>query len=111
MGLFAYQSPGDGRLSGRTLAIDTAPLRIFRGFGMTYHPSSAVSFAAILTAATVNVVGYRLGRTHSAWRAVHDARQALRSTRRDALASTVQFITASVIILATLFAAAFNAAR
>ncbi|MEU4241385.1 hypothetical protein [Actinoplanes sp. NPDC026619] len=78
---------------------------------MTYHPSSAVSVAAVLTAATVIVVGYRLGRTHSAWRDVHNARRALRSTRRDALAQTVQFISASVIILATLFAAAFNAAR
>ncbi|GIF18322.1 hypothetical protein BJ973_008717 [Actinoplanes tereljensis] len=43
--------------------------------------------------------------------AVRNARRAGRSTRRDALAHTVQFISASVIILATLFAAAFNAAR
>ena len=78
---------------------------------MTYHPGSAVIVAVVLTAATVLVVGYRLGRTHSAWRDVHDARRALRATRRDALASTVQFITASVIILGTLFAAAFGAAR
>ncbi|WP_433296523.1 hypothetical protein ACQP2F_38620 [Actinoplanes sp. CA-030573] len=39
------------------------------------------------------------------------ARQALRPTRRDALARTVQFLTSAVVILAVLFAAAFNAAR
>jgi hypothetical protein len=78
---------------------------------MTYHQSSAVSVAVVLTAATVIVVGYRFGRTHSAWRALHDARQALRTTRRDALAHTVQFIASAVLIMAMLFAAAFNAAR
>ena len=41
---------------------------------MSYHQSSAVSVAAVLTAATVIAVGYRLGRTHSTWRDVHDAR-------------------------------------
>jgi acetyl esterase/lipase len=78
---------------------------------MTYHQSSAVSVAAALTAATVIVVGYRLGRTHSAWRALHDARQALRTTRRDALSHTVSFVAGSVLILAMLFVAGFNAAR
>ena len=78
---------------------------------MTYHQSSAVSVAAVLTAATVIVVGYRLGRTHSGWRDVHDARRAVRSTRRDALFHTIQFLTSAVLILGMLFAAAFNAAR
>jgi hypothetical protein len=89
----------------------TAVLRIFRGFGMTFHPGFAVSFAAILVVAAGIVAGYRGGRSRSAWRDWHDARQALRNTRRDALATTVRFVAASVIVLATLFAAGFNAAR
>jgi len=78
---------------------------------MTYHPSSAVSVAMLLTAATVTVVGYRSGRTHSAWRDVHNARRALRTTRRDAFHQTVQFISGAVVVMAALFAAAFLAAR
>jgi hypothetical protein len=73
--------------------------------------NSVVSGGIGVTAATVIVAGYRLGRTHSAWRDVHEARRALRTTRRDALAHTIQFITSAVLILAMLFAAAFNAAR
>ncbi|MFF5293166.1 hypothetical protein [Paractinoplanes globisporus] len=78
---------------------------------MSSHQSSAVTAAAVLTAATVIVVGYRLSRGHSTWRDLHEARQALRSTRRDALVHTVQFLTSALVILGLLFAAAFNAAR
>lgn len=53
----------------------------------------------------------RLGRTRSAWRDWHEARQAQRITRRDVLSRTIQFVTGAVILLATLFATAFHLAR
>lgn len=78
---------------------------------MTYHQSSAVSVAVVCTAATVLVAGYRAARTHAVWRDLRGARRTVRTTRRDVLTQTVQFVTAAVLILATLFAAAYTAAR
>ena len=75
---------------------------------MTFHQGSAVSLA-MMTAATVIVVGYRSGRTRSAWRQMHDARQAARVTRRHAWAHTARFVIGLVVVLAGLFAAAYRA--
>ena len=78
---------------------------------MTYHPSSAVSVAMVLTAATVIVVGYRSGRTHAAWRDMSKARRAMRATRQVAVHETVQFLACATIVLAMLFTLGFSAAR
>jgi hypothetical protein len=78
---------------------------------MTYHQSSAVSVAIALTATIAIITVRRLGRPHSTWRKLHEARQALRTTRQDASAQTIQIIAGAVIVLAALFAAAFTAAR
>ena len=75
---------------------------------MTFHQSSAVSLA-MMTAATVIVVGYRSGRTKSPWRRMHDLRQAARVTRRHARGHTARFLAALVVVLAALFAAAYEA--
>jgi hypothetical protein len=77
---------------------------------MMYHLSSAVTVAVVATAATVLVAGYR-ARTHAVWRDLRGARRSVRTTRRDVLTQTIQFVTAAVLILATLFAAAYTAAR
>ncbi len=77
---------------------------------MTYHQSSAVS-VAMLTAATVIVVGYRLGRSHASWRDVREAKRAVRTSRRDALSHTAQFVAGGVLLLAMVFMVAWNLGR
>lgn len=74
---------------------------------MSYHQS----FAALLTATAVIVVGYRAGRTHASWRAVRDARRTARATRRAAWVHTAQFLTGTIVLLVTLFIAAYDAGR
>ena len=78
---------------------------------MTYHPSSAVSVATLLTAATVLLLGYRAGRTHAAWKDVRDARRALVVNRRHAWRHTARLLGATAAILVTLAAAGYGAAR
>lgn len=78
---------------------------------MPYHQSSAVSVAIVVTAATVIVVGYRLGRIHASWRDVREAKRAVRSTRRDAMAQTVQFVAGAGLLLVTVFVVAYDADR
>jgi hypothetical protein len=78
---------------------------------MTYHQSSAVSVAILLTAATVIVVGYRLGRSHASWRDVRTARRAVRASRRDALSHTAQVVAGGVVFMAMVFLAAWNLGR
>ncbi len=76
---------------------------------MTYHPSSAVSVLAVL--ATVVVFGYRLGRTHAAWKDVRAARRAVVSNRRHAWRHTAGLAAVTVALFATLFVTAFEVSR
>jgi hypothetical protein len=77
---------------------------------MTSHLSSAVSVAVVATAATVLMLGYRAVRAHAGWRDPRGSRRPVRTTRRDVLSETVGFVAAAVLILGTLFAAAYIAA-
>ena len=76
---------------------------------MTFHPSSAVSVASVLTAATVIVVGYRHGRIPFAWRASQRRKRAARHTKPHAWIPTAQFMTVVLVVLGVLFAAAYDA--
>ncbi len=75
---------------------------------MPYHQSSAVSVASLLTAATVLVLGYRLGRTHAAWRDVRAAKRAVAVSRRLAWRHTAGLTVGSVAVLVTLFAIGYD---
>jgi hypothetical protein len=75
---------------------------------MTYHPSSPVSIAIVLTAATVLVLGYHFGRTHAAWRDVHDAKRAVVVNRRHAWRHTARLVMGTAALLVTLAAAAYD---
>ena len=78
---------------------------------MTYHQSSAVSVASLLTAATVLVLGYRLGRAHAAWRDVREAKRAVAVTRRLAWRHTAGLAAGGVAVLLTLIAIGYDLAR
>jgi hypothetical protein len=74
---------------------------------MPYHQSSAVSVASVLTATTVLVLGYRMGRTHAAWRDVRVAKRAVATNRRRAWRHTIIVVLGTVALMAAaLFAAA-----
>ena len=75
---------------------------------MTFHQSSAVSVASLLTAATVLVLGYRLGRTHAAWRDLREARRAVVVTRRLARRHTAGLALSGAAVLVTLFAIGYD---
>ncbi len=77
---------------------------------MPFHPSSAVSVASVLTAATVIVAGYRYGRGHSRWREVRESHRDARATRPYAWVPTAQFLVTLFLIFAALFVAAYDAA-
>jgi general stress protein CsbA len=76
---------------------------------MTYHPTSAVSVAIVLTVVFV-VVSYRAGRTHSAWHEVHHVKRSLMLHRRHAWTETFQFVVGAALVLALLAAAGYVAA-
>ena len=78
---------------------------------MTYHPTSAVSVATLLTAATVLVVGYHFGRTHAAWKDVHSAKRAVLVNRRHAWRHTLHLVLGAAAIFATIAAAAYGTAH
>jgi hypothetical protein len=77
---------------------------------MPYHQSSAVSVASVLTAATVLVLGYRLGRTHAAWRDVRSAKRSVSASRRAAWRQTLAVFLGAAAVLATLVAAGYDLA-
>jgi hypothetical protein len=72
---------------------------------MPHHPSSAVS---VLTAATVLVLGYRMGRTHAAWRDVRAAKRAVSAGRRAAWRHTLTLTAAAAALLATIFVIGYD---
>jgi hypothetical protein len=76
---------------------------------MTFHQGSAVGVVSVLTAATVIVVGYRHGHNPSAWRATRRQKRAARHTQPHAWIPTAQFMTVLLVILAVMFAAAYDA--
>jgi hypothetical protein len=76
---------------------------------MPYHPSSAVSVATVMTAATVIVIGYRIGRAHAAWRDVRAAKRDLPAKRRIAWRHTRPLLFGTVFVLLTAAAAAYDA--
>jgi hypothetical protein len=76
---------------------------------MTYHQSSAVSVASVLTAATVLALGYRAGRTHAAWRDVRSAKRAVTLHRRHAWGHTFRTVVGALAILVTLAVVAYDA--
>jgi len=77
---------------------------------MPYHQSSAVSVASVLTATTVLVLGYRLGRTHAAWRDVRSAKRSVSASRRAAWRHTFVLVVGTAALLATLIAAGHDLA-
>ena len=78
---------------------------------MPYHQSSAVSVATVMTAATVIVIGYRIGRAHAAWRDVRAAKRDLPAKRRIAWGQTMPLFVGGVFLLLTIAAAAHDAGR
>lgn len=78
---------------------------------MPYHQSSAVSVVSVLTATTVLVIGYRIGRTHAAWKGVRDAKRAVAAGRRQAWRHTLAATMGAAALLATLVAAGYDLSR
>jgi hypothetical protein len=78
---------------------------------MPYHQSSAVSIATVLTAATVIVIGYRIGRAHAAWRDVRSARRDLPAKRRTAWSQTRPLIFGAAFLVLTVLATAYDASH
>jgi hypothetical protein len=76
---------------------------------MTYHQSSAVSVASVLTTATVLALGYRAGRTHAAWRDVRSAKRAVAVNRRHAWGHTLRAVAGALAIMIALAALAHAA--
>jgi uncharacterized membrane protein len=75
---------------------------------MPYHQSSAVSVATVMTAATVIVIGYRIGRAHAAWRDVRAAKRDLPAKRKIAWGHTVPLVLGALLLLLTVAAAAYD---
>jgi hypothetical protein len=78
---------------------------------MPYHQSSAVSVASVLTAATVLVLGYRMGRTHAAWKDVRAAKRAVAVNRRQAWRQTVTLALGTAALLLTILAVGYDLSR
>ena len=78
---------------------------------MPYHQSSAVGVATLVTATTVLLLGYRLGRTHAAWRDVRAAKRAVHGARRLAWRHTATLAFGGAAILIALMAAGFEMSR
>ncbi|WP_250038141.1 hypothetical protein [Paractinoplanes maris] len=77
---------------------------------MPFHPSSAVSVAFLVTAAAVIVAGYHLGRGRSSfWRGRPEIRRSPRATRPNAWIPTARIMTALLLLLIAMFAAAYSA--
>jgi len=78
---------------------------------MTYHQSSAVSVATVITAAAVVLIGYRFGRAHAAWLDVRKTRRDIPAKRRAAWGHTRPLFFGSLLLLATFAAAAYDASH
>jgi hypothetical protein len=78
---------------------------------MSYHQSSAVSVATAMTAATVIILGYRLGRAHAAWQDVRSTKRDLPVKRRTAWGHTRALVIGAVLLLASFLAAVYQGAH
>jgi hypothetical protein len=78
---------------------------------MPYHQSSAVSVATLVTAATVIVIGYRIGRAHAAWRDVRSAKRDVPAKRRIAWRHTRPLFFGGLFLVLTFAAAAYDASH
>jgi hypothetical protein len=74
---------------------------------MPYHQS----VAALMTAATVIVIGYRIGRAHAAWRDVRSAQRDVPAKRRIAWHHTRPLFLGGLFLLLTFAAAAYEASH
>ncbi|MEV4702546.1 hypothetical protein [Actinoplanes sp. NPDC049316] len=68
------------------------------------------SVATMITAATVLVIGYRAGRAHAAWRDLRAAKRDVPAKRKIAWGHLRPLLLGAAFLLATLIAAAYNAA-
>ncbi|WP_212987644.1 hypothetical protein [Actinoplanes auranticolor] len=68
-----------------------------------------MSVAAVMTAATVIVIGYRIGRAHAAWRDVRAVKRDLPAKRKIAWGHTGPLVLGAVFVILTLAAAAYDA--
>jgi hypothetical protein len=64
-----------------------------------------------MTAATVIVIGYRIGRAHAAWRDVRSVKRDLPNKRRIAWRHTRPLLFGGIFLLLTVTAAAYDAAH
>lgn len=78
---------------------------------MTYHPSSAVGVAIVLTVTVVAVIAYRAVRNHLAWRSTHPSRRPSRTGDRRVWPHTLQLTGGIVLVLGTLFAVVWDMGR
>ena len=76
---------------------------------MTYHQSSVVSVASVLTAATVIVIGYHVGRAHAAHRDLRSARPGFPVKRGIFRSEARPLAIGGLLLFLTLFAAAWQA--
>ncbi|MEV6492883.1 hypothetical protein AB0M20_30315 [Actinoplanes sp. NPDC051633] len=67
-----------------------------------------MSVASVLTATTVLVIGYRLGRTHAAWRDVRSAKKSVSASRRAAWRHTATLFLGTVALVLTLAVAGYE---
>ncbi|WP_148308174.1 hypothetical protein [Actinoplanes friuliensis] len=70
-----------------------------------------MSVAAVMTAATVIVIGYRLGRAHAAWRDLRSAKRDIPAKRKLAWGHTRPLVWGALFLLGTFVAAAYDAAH
>ena len=68
------------------------------------------SVATVVTAFTVLVIGYRAGRAHSAWRDLRAAKRDVPAKRKIAWGHTRPLLLGALLLLASLIAAAYDAA-
>jgi hypothetical protein len=75
---------------------------------MSSHQSSAVSVASVLAAMGVLIIGYRVGRTHAAWKGIRVGQRAVRVAHRQAWGYTILMIFGALTLMAGLFYAGFD---
>ncbi|MFI5931051.1 hypothetical protein [Actinoplanes sp. NPDC051494] len=76
---------------------------------MTYHP--VVGVATVLTAASILMIGYRVGRTHAAFRDLRAARRDIPGKRKMFWGLARPLILGGLFLLTTFIVAAYNAAH
>jgi len=75
---------------------------------MSSHQSSAVSVASVLCAVGVLVIGYRVGRSHAAWKGIRVGTRTARVAHRQAWGYTILMIAGALPLAAGLFYAGYD---